>query len=85
MGYTIRTDRWRYTVWVKWTVAKAPDWSSLVGEELYDHIGDGGYDTDFAENVNVVADQQNAELKAELYAALRAGWKAAVPRNKSET
>lgn len=47
---------------------------------MYDHLNDTGFDTDFAENDNVVAAPENAELKAELYAALRAGWKAALPK-----
>ena len=80
MGYSIRTDRWRYTIWVKWMSNRRSDWSSPVGEELYDHLGDTGFDTDFAENVNVAAAPANAQLKAELYAALRDGWKAALPQ-----
>ena len=51
-----------------------------MGEELYDHMGDDGFDTDFAENVNVATASNNSALKIELYAALRAGWKAALPR-----
>lgn len=47
---------------------------------MYDHLNDTGFDTDFAENDNVVAAPENAELKAELYTALRAGWKAALPK-----
>jgi len=80
MGYTIRVERWRYTIFVKWTSNKTPDWTAVVGEELYDHLNDTGFDTDFAENDNVVAAPENAELKAELYTALRAGWKAALPK-----
>ena len=63
-----------------WKCAQTPDWTAVVGEELYDHLNDTGFDTDFAENDNVVAAPENAELKAELYAALRAGWKAALPK-----
>merc|ERR1711871_1322402 len=47
MCYSIRTLRWRYTRWVQWNGAqKAPIWDAVVGEELYDHQGDTGDDTD---------------------------------------
>ena len=43
MGYTLRTQDYRYTEWPAWDGERlAPDWSNLtigdqVGRELYDH------------------------------------------------
>ena len=66
MGYTMRTDHYRYT---EWTVKdKEP-----VGIELYDHQKDPG------ENVNLANLPENKELVARLAKMLHAGWKAALP------
>ena len=36
--YTMRTDRYRYTEWVRWNgSALAPIWSDMRARELYDH------------------------------------------------
>ena len=79
MGYSIRSDRWRYTLWVKWDGAKlAPIWDAVVGEELYDHDGDDGMDTDGFENVNLV-DDAHADVRAQMRASLFAGWEASKP------
>jgi iduronate 2-sulfatase len=79
MGYSIRSDRWRYTLWVRWDGAsKAPIWSQVVGEELYDHQGDDGRDTDAFENVNLV-DEEHAGVRAQMKVALMAGWRASKP------
>jgi len=66
MGYSLRTERYRYTEW------------GLLGEvplavELYDH------QTDPAENVNVAGHAANRELVARLSAKLRRGWRGALP------
>ena len=68
MGYTMRTDRYRYTLWVQ---RKNPE--IVVARELYDH------ETDPMENVNVSGDPKNAKVVRELEEQLRAGWKAARP------
>ena len=48
MGYSMRTDTHRYVQWMVWDGAKLlPDWSKVVGRELYDH------DQDPLENVNL--------------------------------
>ena len=79
MGYSIRSDRWRYTLWFKWDGAKvAPNYYEIVGEELYDHEGDDGMDTDGFENVNLV-DDTHADVRAQMRASLFAGWKASKP------
>ncbi len=81
MGYSIRSDRWRYTLWLKWDGKKRQiaGWhaGNVVGEELYDHEGDDGMDTDAFENENVAAD--NPGICAIHKSALIAGWKAAKP------
>jgi len=67
MGYSMRTDRYRYTEWRK-------D-GQVVARELYDHK----YDP--AENVNVVDRPQHRELVQSLSRQLQAGWQAARPRS----
>ncbi len=67
MGYSMRTDRYRYTEWLP--RAGGPP----VARELYDH------QTDPAENVNLAERPEHAGLVAELSRQLRAGWKAARP------
>ena len=53
MGYSIRTRTWRFTEWYRWNGASlTPDWSDIVGTELYSHAGDDGSDFDAFENVN---------------------------------
>jgi hypothetical protein len=38
--------RYRYTLWTKWNGKQlAPIWTEVVGEELYDHSEDTGFDT----------------------------------------
>jgi arylsulfatase A-like enzyme len=67
MGYSMRTDRYRYTVWQQRKGGRH------VAAELYDHL------TDPDENVNVVASEENADLVARLQQQLDAGWRADLP------
>jgi iduronate 2-sulfatase len=62
-GYTMRTERWRYT---EWDGGKA-------GVELYDHNSDPG------EYHNLATEPQYAMTVEEMRKLLRAGWKAAAP------
>jgi len=66
MGYSIRTDRYRYTEWSE--RGKAP-----VGVELYDHRTDEG------ENINVADLPANDSVVVELSRQLKSGWRAAKP------
>ncbi|MGQ9649914.1 MAG: sulfatase [Phycisphaerae bacterium] len=66
MGYSIRTDRYRFTEW-------AEPGQEPVGVELYDH------QTDPAENVNIAGLPENKELVAKLSKMLKDGWQAAKP------
>lgn len=68
MGYSMRTDRHRYTLWVD---RRNPQ--RVVARELYDH------QTDPMENVNVSGDPDNTKLVARLEEQLRAGWEKSRP------
>jgi iduronate 2-sulfatase len=68
MGYSIRTDRHRFTRWVR-----AANPAEIAGLELYDH------EADPQENVNLAGDAASAALLRDLAARLDAGWKAALP------
>lgn len=68
MGYSMRTDRYRYTEWRAERGA-----GEVVATELYDHEADPG------ENANVAGRPENAALVTELAAQLAAGWRAALP------
>ncbi len=67
MGYSMRTDRYRYTEWLP------RDGGEPVAVELYDH------QVDPQENVNVVGRPENKDLVAGLSKQLRKGWRAALP------
>jgi arylsulfatase A-like enzyme len=69
MGYSLRTDRYRFTQWVD-----RRDKSRVDSVELYDH------QTDPQENRNLADRPENAALVKELMAQLAAGWKVALPR-----
>jgi iduronate 2-sulfatase len=66
MGYTMRTDRYRYTEWRN-------EAGQAVARELYDH------QTDPDENVNVAEHEANRSLVADLQRQLNDGWQQARP------
>jgi arylsulfatase A-like enzyme len=66
MGYSMRTDRYRFTRWVD-----RDNHSKVDAVELYDDQADP------QENVNIAADPQNAELVAKLTAQWLKGWQGA--------
>lgn len=76
MGYSVRTDNWRYTVWLQWDGTKlAGDFSRPpIGVELYAHTGDDGTDFDSFENVNVATDPENQAIVADMHAKAKAHW-----------
>jgi iduronate 2-sulfatase len=65
MGYSMRTDRYRFTAW------KNRKTGQVEALELYDH------ETDPAENENVAGDADKAELVERLMQQLNDGWQAA--------
>jgi arylsulfatase A-like enzyme len=68
MGYSMRTDRYRFTVWVD-----RADHSKVHATELYDH------QTDPQENTNIARDPAQAELVKKLMAQWKQGWQGAKP------
>jgi arylsulfatase A-like enzyme len=69
MGYSMRTDRYRFTRW-----ALRHDPAKVDAIELYDHQSDP------QENVNIANDPANRELMEQLTKQLEAGWRGARPR-----
>ena len=76
MGYSMKTDSYRYTEWAKLNQAPTykPDWNTLYGVELYDHSKDPD------ENYNVAGEQSYAHLRQQLSQQLRAGWRNSLPQ-----
>ena len=67
MGYSIRTEKHRYTEWVNWKSKE------LAAIELYDHTVDPD------ENINVAGSEENNTIIKELKENLNLGWRAAIP------
>jgi arylsulfatase A-like enzyme len=68
MGYSMRTERYRLTVWVG-----RDDHTKIDAIELYDH------QLDPQENFNVAKVPANGELVEQLMAQWRKGWQGAKP------
>jgi arylsulfatase A-like enzyme len=68
MGYSMRTDRYRY---IEWQAERGA--GEVVARELYDH------EADPAENVNLAGREEHAELVAQLSGWLEEGWRGALP------
>jgi len=66
MGYSMRTDRYRYTEWLD-------EARKQVAVELYDHENDPD------ENVNIALRPESKALVQKLSEMLHAGWEAALP------
>ena len=71
MGYSMRTDRYRFTRWVD-----REDHSKVNAVELYDH------ETDPEENSNIANDPTNKALVEKLTTQWQAGWKGAGAKTK---
>jgi arylsulfatase A-like enzyme len=68
MGYSMRTDRYRFTRW-----ENREDPEDVLAVEIYDHRRDPG------ENVNLAAQEGNEVLIDRLTEQYRHGWKGALP------
>jgi len=81
MGYSMRTDKYRYTEWVFYdNVTCQPLWiRNRLYAELYDHV------TDPEENRNVAEDEQYSTIRKQLHRQLRNGWRMAVPSKSDMT
>ena len=73
MGYTIRTDKYRYVEWYRWK-KKEKTRGELLGRELFDH------DTDPKENNNLANDVQYKQTVEKLSQQLETGWRGAKPK-----
>ncbi len=73
MGYSMRTERFRYTEWQDFRSGRA------LERELYDHSAS------HAEIKNLAGDAAYMRIVAELSRRLRAGWKAALPAQFSHS
>ncbi|KAL0102455.1 hypothetical protein PUN28_018015 [Cardiocondyla obscurior] len=74
MGYTLKTNNYRYTAWVPFAhTTYEPNWNIIIAEELYDHR------TDRTENWNIAALSKILKTKEYLRALLKAGWRNALP------
>eukprot|EP00041_Stephanoeca_diplocostata_P022338 m.531580 g.531580 ORF g.531580 m.531580 type:complete len:682 (-) comp22038_c0_seq1:179-2224(-) len=55
VGYSVRTNEWRYTEWLHWNgTLLHGDFHRKVAAELYDHTHDDGTDPDVSENKNLI-------------------------------
>jgi iduronate 2-sulfatase len=70
MGYSIRTEKHRYTEWVNW------ESKELAAIELYDHTMDPN------ENINIAGIEENKSITEKLSEQLKLGWRAALPDKK---
>lgn len=66
MGYSMKTDRYRYTEWQTRKTGK------VLGRELYDHKNDA------AENTNIASQKDQKEIVSQLSAQLKQNWQGAV-------
>lgn len=74
MGYSMRTNSYRYTEWIQFYPNNfTVNWSKVFAKELYDH------DTDTEEHVNVAADPKYQDIVIKLSIKLRQGWRNALP------
>ena len=76
MGYSMRTEQYRYTEWVHYNYdaeVKA-NWTDICATELYDHH------VDPHETNNIADDIMLKETQQELSRKIKAGWLAALPK-----
>ena len=72
MGYTIRTERYRYVEWYFWN-KDSNTRGELLARELFDHASDPG------ENLNLAQDSSYTDTIKALSKQLNQGWKYALP------
>ena len=74
MGYSIRTESYRYTEWVGYdTEQYEPRWDEIHARELYNHT------TNNREDNNLASSSQYADLISTLSIQLKKGWHKALP------
>ncbi|UGU17658.1 sulfatase [Sinomicrobium kalidii] len=67
MGYTVRTDRYRYMEWYHWD-KNTKSKGELIAKELFDH------ENDPRENINIAKDPANKALIAQMHRELSKGF-----------
>ncbi|XP_003387744.1 PREDICTED: iduronate 2-sulfatase-like [Amphimedon queenslandica] len=78
MGYTVRTDKYRFTEWYKFNRnTSTPNFNDIWGTELYDHSSPTVFFND--ENVNLATESEMKPVVDELRQLLQAGWREALP------
>uniref|UniRef100_A0A914WMK2 Sulfatase N-terminal domain-containing protein n=1 Tax=Plectus sambesii TaxID=2011161 RepID=A0A914WMK2_9BILA len=76
MGYSIRTNEYRYTEWIKFTPKKNKKfWQFVNARELY------ALKNDQEENENIVQLSKYATVVKSLSHSLKVGWREALPPN----
>jgi iduronate 2-sulfatase len=75
MGYTMRTDQYRYVEWYKWD-KEGNKCGEFLSRELYDHK------TDPQENKNIANKPANKKIIDALSQQLKNGWKNSLPRKQ---
>ena len=82
MGYTVRTDQYRFTEWYRFNrITAVPNFKEIWGTELYDHTKPTVFFND--ENTNLAKKPEMKSTVTELRKILQAGWRAALPpKNK---
>jgi arylsulfatase A-like enzyme len=73
MGYTVRTDRFRYTEWQD-RESGLPGQGEIKARELYDHQSDA------QENVNAASRDEYAQEIPRLEVIMEKGWRGALPQ-----
>jgi iduronate 2-sulfatase len=78
MGYSLRADGWRYSEWIEWDGSSTtPNWSDVVGVELYSHQDDlVEKDFNTFENENLAGQDKYKTIQAQLSERLRAHYQA---------
>ena len=75
MGYSIRTDQYRYTEWLLFNIYTLKPRDVIIARELYDHSIDPN------ENVNMADKWKYQEIIKGLHKQLSGGWPAALPKS----
>jgi len=78
MGYTIRTEAWRWTEWLPFNhTSFVADFDAPVWQELYSHAEDEDENNNYCTAPGSCGSQQ--AVATQLAVQLRAGWAAALP------
>jgi iduronate 2-sulfatase len=73
MGYSVRSSRWRFTVWYMWDADAGPSYEEVVDREMYDMRGgdvDSAGCAGTCEDVNVYGEMATDPKGIEVIAAL---------------